>query len=97
MSQILFVAEVPPNSSQSSPPGYPYEWQLFEREANTILKTVKPCTRLQQNVWLLPAENTLPALTALGEAAGRHSLAYSCVLIPVGAEILAFDVKPTKT
>lgn len=96
MSQFLFVVEAPPNRAQMSPVGYPHEWQLFEREASTILKPLKACTRLQPNAWLLPAENTLPVLVALGEAAGRHSLSYSCVMVPNGAEILALNVKPDR-
>ena len=81
MSHFLFVVEFPQSKALSSSPGYPHEWTQFENAANIILKPVKACTRHQQNVWLLPAENALPALLALSSTAEKHNLAYSALLI----------------
>ena len=95
MQQFLFVVEVPPMQGISTARHYPPEWTHFENEANTILKPVKACTRLQSNAWLLPVENLLPVLIRISAAADRHHLSYSSVLIPDGAIIIAKDVKPS--
>lgn len=94
MPQFLFVVEVAASTAMSSSAGYSSEWHSFESEANTMLKTVKACKRLQLNAWLLPAENTLPVLVALSALAHGHTLSYSSVLIPDGAVMLALDEKP---
>lgn len=94
MPQFFFVVEVPPGPAMSTSVGYSREWTQFENAANTMLKTVKACKRLQLNAWLLPAENTLPVLVALSALAHGHTLSYSAVLIPDGAVMLALDEKP---
>ena len=81
MPQFLFVVEVPPSPAMSSQPAHAREWTQFENETNTILKTVKACTRLQLNAWLLPAENLLPVLVSMSAAAEKNHLAYSALLI----------------
>lgn len=90
MPQFLFVVEVPPGPAMSTVAGYSREWTQFENEANTILKNVKACTRLQTNVWLLPAENTLPFLVSMSAACNANGLAYSSLL-------LSGDVTPMTT
>lgn len=85
--QFLFIAEIPPSRSLSSAPGYPYEWTQFERAASTTLKPLKACTRLQQNAWLLPAENAWPYLKELSSTAETNNLAYSISLV-VGDVVL---------
>lgn len=92
MPQFLFVAEVPPSKALSSSPGYPHEWTLFANDANTILKPVKACKRLQLNARLLPVEGSWPALERLAANATTHGFSYSIVLVD-GAEILTLDVK----
>jgi len=81
MPQFLFVVEVPPMKGISTAPHYPTAWTEFEDEANTILKPVKACTRLQLNVWLIPAENTLPFLVSMSAACTARGLSYSALLL----------------
>ena len=95
MQQFLFVVEVPPLQSGTVGTGVAPEWSMFSNAASSTLKTVKSPTQLQSNAWLLPAENSLPALTALCALASKYRLSYSVVLIPEGLTILAKDVKPT--
>ena len=95
MQQFLFVVEVPPLPSNTVGTRVAPEWSAFSSAASSTLKSVKSPTQLQTNAWLLPAENSLPALSALCALATKCRLSYSAVLIPDGATILAKDVKPS--
>ena len=88
MPQFLFVVEVPPLPSNTVGSGVAPEWSAFCNAASSTLKTVKSPTQLQSNAWLLPAENSLPALSALCALASKNRLSYSAVLIPDGATIM---------
>lgn len=94
MPQILFVVEVPPTEGMSTAPGYSHKWHDFSNVAGTLLKPLKGTKQLQLNAWLLNAENSLPAIAELSALATHHKLSYSSVLVPDGAVVLAFDVKP---
>ena len=93
-SIIRFIHRAPPSAAISTAPSYSHDWTQFANESSTILKTVKAAIRLQQNAWLLPAENTLPVLMALGASAHHHNLSYSALLIQDGSVVLALDIKP---
>ena len=95
MQQFLFVVEIPPLPEGAFGIDVSPEWTKFLRESSSTLKTVKAPTQLQSNAWLLPVENSLPALMALCALATKHRLSYSSVLIPDGANIIAKDVKPS--
>lgn len=94
MTQFLFVVEVPPGPAMSSSAGYSKEWTQFENEANTILKPVKACTRLQKNAWLLPAENLWPVLMSMSAAAENHHLSFSVLLVEGAVDMSAKQSKP---
>lgn len=94
MPQFLFVVEVPPSEAMSTSPGHSHVWQGFASGASTILKPLKDTKQLQLNAWLLNAENSLPAISALCALASHHKLSYSTLLVPDGAVTLALDVKP---
>ena len=81
MPQFLFVVEVPPIPPGTVGATVSPAWSKFSSEASTILKPLKTYTQLQPNVWLLPAENALPALLALSSTAEKCTLAYSALLI----------------
>ena len=95
MQQVLFVVEIPAVPSGTFGTGVAPDWSAFSSAASSTLKNVKSPTQLQPNAWLLPAENSLPALSALCALASKYRLSYSAVLIPDGATILAKDVKPS--
>lgn len=56
------------------------KWTAFLNDANTTLKTVKACISHQQNLFLLPIEEGLPAVFALSKAAEKYELSYSILL-----------------
>ena len=95
MQQFLFVVEIPPLPNNTFGTAVAPEWTAFSNAASSTLKTVKSPTQLQPNAWLLPAENSLQALSALCALATKYRLSYSAVLIPDGATIIAKDVKPS--
>ena len=65
MQQVLFVVEIPPLSRNTVGTLVAPEWTMFLHEAGNTIKTMKAPIQLQSNAWLLPVENSLPALTAL--------------------------------
>lgn len=97
MQQFLFVVEVPPGPAMSSQSAYSAEWTRFENEANTILKPVKACTRLQKNAWLLPAENLWPVLMNMSKAAENNHLSCSVLLIEGAVDMSSKSPKPIQT
>lgn len=94
MPQFLFAVEVPPIPEGSVGMNVSPDWMKFSNAAGSILKTVKGTKQLQTNVWLLPAENSLPALAELCALASSCRLQYSSLLLPVEAVVLALDAKP---
>lgn len=81
MPHFLFAVELPPIPPGSVGVTVAPAWSKFSSEASTILKPLKTYTQLQPNVWLLPAENALPALLALSSTAEKCTLAYSALLV----------------
>lgn len=94
MPQFLFVVEIPSIPEGSVGASVSPDWLKFSNAASSILKTAKGTKQLQSNAWLLPAENSLPALAELCALAGSCTLQYSSLLLPVEAVVLALDVKP---
>jgi hypothetical protein len=81
MPHFLFVVEIPPIPPSVHGATVAPAWQQFCSEVDTTIKLPKACKQLQKNVWLLPAENALPALLALSSTAEKHTLAYSALLV----------------
>lgn len=87
MGQFLFVVEVPPNTSVSSPPGYPSEWTKYLKSVDTTLKQTKVLKRLQLNAWLISAEGNWLALESLAASAKVQGLSYSILSVDNAIEL----------
>ena len=94
MPQFLFVVEVPPIPENAMGMTVSPDWRKFSNAASKIVGTAKGAKQLQSNVWLLPAENSLPVLTELCALAGSCTLRYSSLLLPVEATVIALNVEP---
>jgi hypothetical protein len=95
MPKILFSVDIPPVPNNiSGGDGYAPNWTQFSMAAEPLLQAVKGLVLLQQNVWLMPAENGLPLVSLLINLAKRSELSYSSVLVPDGDVVLALDVTP---
>lgn len=81
MQQFLFVVEIPPIPEGVMGMTVSPAWSKFLHDVDTTIKPPKTCTQLQQNAWLIPAENGLPLLLALSSTAEKYTLAYSALLI----------------
>jgi hypothetical protein len=94
MSQFLFSIEIPPIPDNTVGMTESPAWLRFSHEAIPKLLPDTVATRIDRNVWLLPTDNMLPRLTRLAELARSNGLRYSCLLLPVDAQVLAYQVDP---